>query len=70
MESINEGSVVLVRKEVDAKKLKTRHVTVWSAVAEVIRVFPDGLNFELRWKTPGLSKEAVGDVAKRIYSRA
>ena len=63
LEPIVIGTIVL------ARKYKPRERTKWGAIGEVVEVMPGGLDFKLRWKSPGLDKEELGEISKHTYSR-
>lgn len=64
LEPLAIGTVVL------AKKYKPRQKVKWGAIGEIHSVKPGGLDFVLKWKTPGLNKEVVGSLSTRTYSRS
>jgi hypothetical protein len=64
LEPLTIGTVVL------AKKYKPKEKVKWGAIGEIYSIKPGGLDFVLKWKTPGLDKEAVGALSTRTYSRS
>ena len=62
---VMEGKILVLLVTDYKKKFKIK----WRAIAQIHEVKPSGMDFVLRWKTPGLKKEKVDELSTRTYSR-